>query len=151
MKNFLQLYEYGVLARGEINSIYYPKHLKETEALFRLFYYAKDFDTFYKTALWARVYMNEMQYMYAIFIAIIRREDTKFIQLPPIYEMYPYAFFNSEVLKKAQHAKLFGKPGELMLEIHLQIKDIQKFRIKTFSLYARIGLITCMNFNEVRV
>lgn len=123
VKNFLQLYEYGVLARGEINSIYYPKHLKEMEALFHLFYYAKDFDTFYKTALWARVYMNEMQYMYAIFIAVTRREDTKFIQLPPIYELYPYAFFNSEVLKKAQHAKLFGKPGELMLEIHLQIKD----------------------------
>ncbi|XP_050447027.1 arylphorin subunit beta-like [Cataglyphis hispanica] len=110
VKNFLQIYENGVLARGEISSIYYSKHLKEIDALFRLFYYAKDFDTFYKTALWARVYMNEMQYAYALFIAIIRREDTRFIQLPPIYEVYPYGFFNSEVLKKAQHAKLFGKP-----------------------------------------
>lgn len=120
MKNFLYLYEYGMLPRGELNTVYYPRHLKETEALLRLFYYAKDFDTFYKTASWARINVNEMQYTYAFYIAVTRREDTKFIQLPPLYELYPYAFFNSEVLKKANHAKIFGKLGEMMLEIKLK-------------------------------
>lgn len=120
MKNFLYLYEYGMLPRGELSSVYYPRHLKETEALLRLFYYAKDFDTFYKTAAWARINMNEMQYIYAFYIAVTRREDTKFIQLPPLYEIYPYAFFNSEVLEKAHHAKFFGKLGELMLEVRLK-------------------------------
>lgn len=92
--------------------MYYPKLREQTEALFRLFYYAKDFDTFYKTACWARIYTNEMQYIYSFFNAVIRREDTKFIQLPPIYEMYPYGFFNSEVLEKVHHAKIFGKLGK---------------------------------------
>lgn len=109
VKDFLYLYKYGTLPRGEINSLYYPKLLKETEALFRLFYYAKDFDTFFKTALWARIYLNEMQFVIAFYNAVIRREDTKFLQLPPPYELYPYGFFNSEVLEKAHHAKLFGK------------------------------------------
>lgn len=102
-----------MLPRGELSSLYYPKLRKETEALFRLFYYAKDFDTFYKTALWARVYINEMQFGEALYTAVTLREDTKFIQLPPPYEMYPYGFFNSEVLQKAHHAKLFGKLGKI--------------------------------------
>jgi len=103
-----------MLPRGELNSMYYPKLQKETEALFRLFYYAKNFDTFCKTACWARIYMNEMQYVYALYNAVIYREDTKFIQLPPPYEMYPYSFFNSEVLGKAHHAKFFGKLGKYL-------------------------------------
>ena len=109
MKNFLYLYEHGMLPRGELNSMYYPKLRKETEALFRLLYYAKDFDTFYKTALWARIYMNEMQFREAMYTAVTLRNDTRFIQLPSPYEMCPHQFFNSEVLKKAHHAKLFGE------------------------------------------
>lgn len=117
MKDFLYLYEYGTLPRGEVNSLYYPKLLKETEALFRLFYYAKDFDTFFKTAAWALVYLNEMQFVNAFYNAVIRREDTKYIQLPPLYELYPYGYFNSEVLQKAHHAKFFGKFGGYLLLI----------------------------------
>lgn len=112
VKDFLYLYKHGMLPRGQLFSMYYPKLLKETEALFRLFYCAKDFDTFYKTAAWARIYVNEMQFYEAMYMAVIRRDDTKFIQLPPLYEIYPYLFFNSEVLNKAHHAKVFGKLGE---------------------------------------
>ena len=100
-----------MLPRGELSSLYYPKLRKETEALFRLLYYAKDFETFFKTALWARIYINEMQFGEAMYAVITLRDDTRFIQLPPPYELYPYGFFNSEVLKKAYHAKLFGKLG----------------------------------------
>lgn len=112
VKDFLYQYKYGMLPRRELYSVFYPKLQKETEALFRLFYYAKDFDTFYKTALWARIYINEMQFVEALYSAVIRREDTKFINLPPLYELYPYGYFNSEVLEKAHHAKLFGKLGK---------------------------------------
>lgn len=109
VKEFLYLYKYGMLPRGEIFSAFYPKVLRESVALYRLFYYAKDFDTFYKTALWARIYVNEGQFVYALYNAVIRRPDTFYIQLPPLYEMYPYVFFNTEVLEKAHHAKTFGK------------------------------------------
>lgn len=56
--------------------------------------------------------MNEMQFGEALYTAVMLRDDTKFLQLPPPYEIYPYGFFNSEVLEKAHHAKLFGKLGK---------------------------------------
>ncbi|KAI4501389.1 hypothetical protein M0802_003266 [Mischocyttarus mexicanus] len=109
VKQFLQLYKHGMLPRGSVFSIYYPELLRESVALFRLFYYAKDFDVFYKTALWARIYVNEGQFTYALYNAVFHRPDTVYIQLPSLYEVYPHAFFNAEVLQKAKHAKIFGK------------------------------------------
>ncbi|KZC07221.1 PREDICTED: arylphorin subunit alpha [Dufourea novaeangliae] len=109
VRNFLSLYRNGLLGRKQLFSVYYPKLLNEMDALFKLFYYANDFDTFYKTALWARIYINEGQFACALYNAVIRRPDTMYIQLPPLYELYPYSFFNMEVLQKAHHAKIFGK------------------------------------------
>ncbi|XP_076180888.1 hexamerin 70a isoform X2 [Ptiloglossa arizonensis] len=103
------MYENGMLQRGGIFSVYYPKLLKEMVALFNLFYNANDFDTFYKTALWARIYINEDQFVFALYNAVIRRPDTKYIQLPSPYELCPYNFFNSEVLEKAHHPKIFNQ------------------------------------------
>ncbi|KAG8042144.1 hypothetical protein G9C98_000135 [Cotesia typhae] len=107
--SFIEQYKFGFLPRGTLFSIYYPKLLSETKALFKLFFYAKDFDTFYKTAAWARAHINEAQFIFAFYQAVIRRPDTEFIQLPPPYEIYPYAFFNSEVIEAAKNVKLFRK------------------------------------------
>jgi hypothetical protein len=106
---FLELYKYGLLPRGELFSIYYPKLLIETKALFKVFYYAKDFETFYKTALWARAYINEGEFLCALYQAVTIRPDTEYIQLPPPYEFYPYAFFNSEIIEAAKNIKLYNK------------------------------------------
>ncbi|XP_034944552.1 uncharacterized protein [Chelonus insularis] len=106
---FLELYKFGLLPKGELFSLYYPKLLTETKALFKLFYYAKDFDTFFKTALWARAYINEGEFLCALYQAVIRRPDTLYIQLPPPYEFYPYAFFNSEVIEAAKNIKLLNR------------------------------------------
>ncbi|XP_076243329.1 hexamerin 70a [Calliopsis andreniformis] len=109
VEEFLDMYKHGMLARGDIFSMFYPKILNEMEALFKLFYAANDFDIFYKTALWARINVNEGQFIFALYNAVLKRPDTKYIQLPPPYEMYPYGFFNAEVLEKAHHAKLFSQ------------------------------------------
>lgn len=94
-----------MLPRGHVFSIFYDQHMKEAIALFKLFYYAKDYETFYKTAVWARQNMNEGMYVYALSVAIVHREDTYGIVLPPIYEVYPYYFFNSEVIDKMHQYK----------------------------------------------
>ncbi|XP_043280053.1 arylphorin subunit alpha-like [Venturia canescens] len=107
VQDFLKFYRSGMLPRGEMFSVYYPKLMKESYALFRIFYYAKDFDTFFNSALWARVYMNEGSYLCALYQAVLRRPDTKYIRLPPPYEIYPYAFYNSEILEKAKNAHLY--------------------------------------------
>lgn len=70
-----------------------------------MFYYAKDYDTFYKVAVWARNYVNEGVFLYSFSVALTHREDTYGVILPPIYEIYPYYFFPSEVIHQAQEYK----------------------------------------------
>nr|AUO15573.1 hexamerin-like protein 2 [Haplotropis brunneriana] len=102
---------YGFLPRGEVFSIYYEKHLYQAKALFELMYYAKDFDSFYQTAVWAREYMNEAMFVYAFTIAVLHREDTKEITLPAPYEIYPQLFVNADVIHKAYNIRLQGYVG----------------------------------------
>ncbi|KAF2901634.1 hypothetical protein ILUMI_04559 [Ignelater luminosus] len=94
-----------MLPKDEVFSVFYEYHLKQAVALFKLFYYAKDFETFYKTAVWARYYVNQGMFLYSFSVALIHRPDTYQMVLPPIYEIYPYYFFNTEVIQKAQHYK----------------------------------------------
>lgn len=95
----------GVLQRGQIFSVFNHEHLKEAIALYKLFYYAKDFQTFYNTAVWARQNVNEGVFLYAVSVAIVHRPDTYKFVLPPIYEVYPQYFFSSDVIHQAHRYK----------------------------------------------
>ncbi|KAK9887819.1 hypothetical protein WA026_000134 [Henosepilachna vigintioctopunctata] len=105
VENFLSLYKRGSLPKGKIFSVFYPEQLKEAKALFRLFYYAKDFETLYKTACWARQNLNEGLFLYSFSVALAQREDCRGFSLPPIYEIYPHYFFSTEVIQKANYLK----------------------------------------------
>ncbi|XP_044272322.1 hexamerin-like [Tribolium madens] len=104
-RHYHQIYEYGLLPRGEVFSVFYEEHLQQAIALYKLFYYAKDYDTFYKTAVWARQHVNEGLFLYSFSVAIVHREDTYGIVLPPIYEIYPHYFYNNEVIQEAYRYK----------------------------------------------
>lgn len=101
MTEFLQRWKHGMLPRGEMFFASHPQHYKEAICFFRVLYSAKDFDTFYNTAVWARFHMNENMYAYVLSIAVMHRSDTKDIRVPPVYEMVPHYFFNEDVLHKA--------------------------------------------------
>ncbi|EFA09253.1 hexamerin 5 precursor [Tribolium castaneum] len=105
VKQFVSYYKLGLLPRGEIFSIFYYEHRLQAISLFKLFYYARDFDTLYKTAVWARNNVNEGLFLYAFSTALVHRDDTFTFVLPPIYEIYPFYFYNSEDLEKAQRYK----------------------------------------------
>jgi hypothetical protein len=94
-----------LLPRGQVFSIFYQEQLQQAIALYRLFYYAKDYQTFYNTAVWARQHVNEGVYLYSLSVAIVHRPDTYGIVLPPIYEVYPYYFYNNEVIQQAYRYK----------------------------------------------
>lgn len=79
---------------------------EEAVALFHLFFYAKDFETFYKTAAWARVYLNEYQFAYSFYIAVLHRPDTEGIVVPAPYELYPEFFTNTDAMGKAYRTKM---------------------------------------------
>ncbi|KAJ8957382.1 hypothetical protein NQ318_004862 [Aromia moschata] len=106
VKQFVQYYKYGYfIHQGEIFSVFNTDHLEQAIALFKLFYYAKDYDTFYKTAVWARQNMNEGMFVYAFSVAVVHRPDTYGIALPPIYEVYPHYFHNSDTIHQAYFYK----------------------------------------------
>lgn len=90
-----------MLPRGEVFSTSVPQQYEEAINLFHVLHTAKDFDTFYNTAVWMRFHVNEYMYLYALSVAILHRPDTKNIRLPPVYEVLPQYFFNEEVIHKA--------------------------------------------------
>lgn len=120
VEKFFKLYNFGVLPKGFTFSTIRDVTMKEVAALFNLFYYSVDYDTFYKNVIFARANMNEGVFMYALTVAVIHRPDLfTGIVLPPIYEIYPYYFINSDVLTKAMHYKMgmgvedFGKSTKM--------------------------------------
>ncbi|XP_044272349.1 arylphorin subunit alpha-like [Tribolium madens] len=103
---FYNYFYYGkYLHRGEIFSVFHKEHLYQAIALFKLFYYANTYETFYHTAVWARNHVNEGMYLYAVSVALVHRPDTYYYALPPIYEVYPYYFYSTEVIQEAQYYK----------------------------------------------
>ncbi|XP_038104688.1 hexamerin-1.1 [Culex quinquefasciatus] len=108
VQDFLRYFKHGMLPMEEIFCVHNELHREEVIALFHLFYYAKDWDTFYKTMVWARFHMNEGMFVYALTVAILHRPDMQGIVLPAPYEIYPYYFFNDVVISKAQRYKMQG-------------------------------------------
>ncbi|XP_018323798.1 allergen Cr-PI-like [Agrilus planipennis] len=104
-KQFLQHYQTGLLPRGTQFSVFYYEHLKQAIALFKLLYYAKDYDTFFKTAVWARQNLNEGLFLYSFSVALKHRNDTYKVILPPIYELNPYYFVTGDSIYQVQKFK----------------------------------------------
>ncbi|KAJ6638509.1 Larval serum protein 2 [Pseudolycoriella hygida] len=105
---FYHFYQHGILPQNEIFSIFESYHREQAISLFHLFYYAKDWDTFYKTMVWARFNVNEGMFIYALTVAVLHRPDMSGIVLPAPYEIYPFYYFNNEVVQKAQQYKMQG-------------------------------------------
>lgn len=111
VQEFLRLYKDGMLPINYVFTVKNQKHLDQAIALFNVFYYAKDWDTFYKTMIWARYNINPGMFVYALYVAITQRSDMVDIVLPSPYEINPYYFYNSRVIQKAQSYKMQGFYG----------------------------------------
>lgn len=95
-----------MLIRNAIYSPYYEEHREEMKILFKLFYSAKDFQTFYKTASWARLHLNDGVFTSAFTIAVFYRPDCKYMKLPAPYEIYPNLYFDNDVIQQAHDIKM---------------------------------------------
>jgi hypothetical protein len=116
VKEFIEFWEHGFLAKGEIFNIYEETHREQAIALFHILYFAKDFDAFFRTAAWARYYLNEGMFVYATSVAVLHRDDFQGYVLPPLYEIYPFYFVSSEVVNKAHQYKMQGYYGMKKVE-----------------------------------
>ncbi|XP_062540229.1 hexamerin-1.1-like [Armigeres subalbatus] len=116
IKEFISFYKHGMLPFDEIFSVFHYPHREQAIALFHLFYYAKDWDTFYKSVVWARFHVNEGMFVYAVTVALLHRKDLAGLELPAPYEIYPYYFFNTDVVQKASQYKMQGFYGMKKVE-----------------------------------
>lgn len=104
---FCKLYKEDLLLkRGEVFTPLEDEHLQQAIYLFDMFYFAKDWDTMYKTAIWARQNVNEGLFAYAFTTALRHRADTRTLMIPPLYEMVPYMFIRSETIQKAYETRM---------------------------------------------
>ncbi|XP_023936946.1 arylphorin subunit beta [Bicyclus anynana] len=106
VQEFWTLWKTGFLPKNVPFSIFYERQREEAVSLFHIMFYAKDFETFWKTAAFARVHINEGQFLYAYYIALLHRADTKGVVVPAPYEVYPELFTNSNVWYKIFRAKM---------------------------------------------
>ncbi|XP_071873942.1 hexamerin 70c [Bombus fervidus] len=112
VQKFFWWYKQGMfLVRDAIFTPFNTEHVYEMKMLFELFYNAKDFQTFYKTACWARLRMNSGMFTMAFSVAVFYRSDCKYMRLPAIYEIYPNYFFDSSVIQEAQYLKMSQGTG----------------------------------------
>nr|XP_029724541.1 hexamerin-1.1-like [Aedes albopictus] len=101
VSTFFDLFKEGFLSKGEIFSIYNYWYLKQTRMLFMFFYNSIDWDTFYKNVIWARENTNEGMFIFALTLSVLHRPDLQGLELPAIYELEPYFFFNDDLIHDA--------------------------------------------------
>lgn len=106
--NFMHFYTFGFLGMNEIFAPFQSEQNEQMMAVFKLFYYAKDWDTFYHMMVWARFNLNPGMFIQSVSMAVLHREDFAGLILPAIYELNPYYFFNNHVIASAQKMKMQG-------------------------------------------
>ncbi|WP_161935979.1 hypothetical protein, partial [Staphylococcus haemolyticus] len=68
---------------------------KEVALLTRVLLGAKNYGVFIKTAAWARVNVNEIQFIKAMVSALLQHPDTQGLIPPALYEILPQHFIDS--------------------------------------------------------
>ncbi|MBD4896789.1 hypothetical protein GUF81_14150, partial [Xanthomonas citri pv. citri] len=64
----------------------------------------EDFETFKSNAAYFRERLNEGEFVYALYAAVTHSDLTEDVVLPPLYEVTPHLFTNSEVINQAYSA-----------------------------------------------
>lgn len=81
---------------------------KEVSLLHRVLLGAKNYQTFLSTAAWARVHVNEGQFVKAFIGAVLQHPETQGIVLPPLYEIIPQYYFDARIIQEAQNVAAQG-------------------------------------------
>ncbi|XP_049872716.1 basic juvenile hormone-suppressible protein 1-like [Pectinophora gossypiella] len=126
VKDFIHMYKMGMLPRGEVFVHTNDRHLMEAIRVFKLLYYAKDFDVFIRTACWLRERINPGMFVYALTCCCFHRADCRGIVLPAPYEIYPYFFVDSDIINKAFIMKMTKAMHDPVLMDYYGIKVTDK-------------------------
>nr|AAT76805.1 hexamerine [Helicoverpa armigera] len=98
-----------ILPRAVPFSLLQAEHRFGAVTLYNVLISAKDYDTFYKTAVYVRDLVNENLFAYVLSIAILNRPDTQGIYIPRLPEVFPSYFYNGEIMTTAQRINTHGQ------------------------------------------
>ncbi|XP_026756398.2 arylphorin subunit alpha-like [Galleria mellonella] len=91
----------GLLSKNEIFSEYNIEHRNELKIIYAVMLHAKNFDTFFKTAAWARQNTNCGLFIDAIYLTIFTRHDLSNLSITAPYELLPNYFIRKDIIIKA--------------------------------------------------
>ena len=105
-----------LLEKNHYFSLFNDRQREEALMLVHILLSCTDFETFQSNAAYFRERMNEGEFVYALYVAVTHSELTSDVVLPPLYEITPHLFTNSEVISKAYSAKMTQTPGKFKME-----------------------------------
>jgi len=101
-----------VLQQKHWFSLFNTRQREEALMLFDVLMHCKTWHCGMHVAAYFREKMNEGEFVYALYTAFIHSaKSTKGVVLPPLYEVTPHMFTNSEVIQKAYSAQMTQTPG----------------------------------------
>ncbi|CAH2046689.1 unnamed protein product, partial [Iphiclides podalirius] len=126
VKKFINMFKMGLLPRGEVFVHSNELHIEQAVMVFRLLYFAKDFDSFIRTACWLRERINGGMFVYALTCAVFHRPDCRGIAVPAPYEIYPYFFVDSQIINKAFMMKMSRAAKDPVIQNYYGIQVTDK-------------------------
>ncbi|KAL7645646.1 UNVERIFIED_CONTAM: hypothetical protein RMT77_004032 [Armadillidium vulgare] len=107
-----EIEDHRVLEKHHYFSLFNDRHREEALFLFDVLIHSDDWNTAVANAAYFRERLNEGVFVYAIYVTVIHAKLADHIVLPPLYEITPHLFTNSEVINKAYSAKMTQTPGK---------------------------------------
>ena len=97
-------------------SLFNTRQREEALMLFDVLFHCKNWDCAVHNAAYFREKMNEGEFVYALYVTVIHAQSGTGIVLPPLYEVTPHMFTNSEVIQKAYSAQMTQHPGKFKMD-----------------------------------
>ena len=105
-----------LLKQNSYFSLFNPQHREEALMLFETLMTCKDWTPCVNNnAAYFRDKMNEGVFVYGFYVAVIHHPIADGLVLPPLYEVTPHMFTNTEVMNLATSAKMTATPGKFSM------------------------------------
>merc|ERR1712212_545792 len=100
-KLMLEMNDHRLLEKEHWFSLFNERHRQEALMLFDVLIHCKSWACLVGNAAYFRERMNSGEFVYALYVAVIHSDLGDHIVLPPLYEVTPHMFTNSEIINKA--------------------------------------------------
>ncbi|XP_076064870.1 hemocyanin A chain-like [Oratosquilla oratoria] len=97
-------------------SLFNEAQRSEAISFFELLMSCKTWKCFSYNAAFFRERINEGVFVYGLYVAVTHSSLATGVVLPPLYEITPHMFTNSEVIQRAYTAKMTQRPGRFRMD-----------------------------------